>query len=516
MSKRIRTVAQAFLPVFALCWTAQAQTPQAVPAFTAPGPSAPSAPAPQPAAPAAPRPIKIGNVTVQGSFRTRYEGWVSFQGDSGDNSYGYSGNLLRLSFLQSQKSFDWQLEFALPFLLGLPDNAVAAGTQGQLGMGASYFISNNRSQYSAMPFAKQGFLRFRRLGGSAAQSLRIGRFEFLDGSETTPKNATLAPLKRDRIVQRLIGNFGWAHVQRSFDGAQYLHSKPSATFTFVGGIPTRGVFQTNGWGETNTAFGYAALTKPWGKGAHSAETRALAIYYHDWRPIVKADNRALAARRTDLNNIRIGTFGGHHLSAVTTRAGTLDLVAWAVGQSGRWGRLGHRAYSVALEAGIQPARLPKLKPWFRGGYTKGSGDGNPNDQTHGTFFQILPTPRPYARFPFFNMMNNRDIMGALMLRPHQNITISSEFHALALSKASDLWYLGGGVFQPWTFGYTGRSAAGARSLANLYDTSLEYRFKPNVTFTGYIGYADGRAAIAAIYPRGASGTLEYLELNFRF
>jgi hypothetical protein len=62
--------------------------------------------------------------------------------------------------------------------------------------------------------------------------------------------------------------------------------------------------------------------------------------------------------------------------------------------------------------------LPKLKPWLRGGYTLGSGDGNPNDCTHGTFFQILPTPRPFARFPFFNMENNRDIMGALILRPH--------------------------------------------------------------------------------------------------
>ena len=476
----------------------------------------PPSPPPQAAADAPPQPLKIGGVTVSGSFRTRAEDWNWFKGDTGDNTYIYSGNLLRLSLSQSKEFFDWQLEFGVPFLLGLPENSVAAGTQGQLGLGATYFAANNKSGNSAMIFAKQGFLRFRNLFGNGAQSLKIGRFEFLDGSEATPKNATLAAVKRDRVTQRLIGNFGWAHVQRSFDGLQYLYSKPSGTFTFVGAVPTRGVFQTNGWGETNTAFAYAAYTKPWGKGAHSAETRALAIYYDDWRPILKTDNRPLAARRGDLDNIRIGTFGGHHMSAIATKPATFDFLAWGVGQTGRWGRLDQRSYALDFEGGVQPNMLRPLKPWLRGGYSYGSGDGNPNDGTHGTFFQILPTPRPFARFPFFDMVNNRDIMGALILRPHKNVTTSSEFHSLALSNRNDLWYLGGGVFQPWTFGYTGRATGGAKSLANLWDTSIEWRMNRSITATGYFGYAQGRAAIAAIYPHGKSGSLGYLELAYKF
>ncbi|MBZ5578190.1 MAG: alginate export family protein [Acidobacteriia bacterium] len=477
----------------------------------------PPSPPPQAGdAAAAPAPIKIGGITVSGSFRTREEDWNWFKGDTGDNTYLYSGNLFRLAFSQSLESVDWQLELGVPFLLALPDQAVAAGTQGQLGLGATYYLSNSKSQYSAMVFAKQGYVRFHNLGGSAGQSLKIGRFEFLDGSEVTPKNATLAALKRDRVNQRLIGNFGWADVQRSFDGMQYLDSQPGGTFTFVGAIPTRGVFQTNGWGETNTGFGYAAYTKPWGTGAHSAETRAMVIYYDDWRPVLKTDNRPLAARRGDLDNIRIETFGGHHLSALTTKAGTLDLLAWGVAQTGNWGRLTQRAYAVDLEGGFQPRILARLKPWLRGGYTNGSGDGNPNDQTHGTFFQILPTPRPFARFPFFNMENNRDLMGALILRPHKNVTTSSEFHALALSNPNDLWYSGGGAFQPWTFGYTGRAAGGAKSLANLWDTSVEWRMSRSITATGYFGYASGRAVMTAIYPKGKNGSLGYLEMAYKF
>jgi hypothetical protein len=455
-------------------------------------------------------------ITIQGNFRTRVEDWNWFQGDGANNAYAFSGNLLRLSISQARESLDWQLEFSVPFLLGLPDNAVAAGTQGQLGLGASYFVANNKSQYSVMPFAKQGFLRFKSLGGNPAQSLRIGRFEFLDGSEVTPKDATLAAIKRDRVVQRLIGNFGWSHVQRSFDGLQYLYTKPGGTFTFVGAVPTRGVFQTDGWGETNTAFGYAGFTKPWGGVGHAEETRVFGIYYDDWRPILKTDSRALAARKADLMNIRIFTFGGHHLSAVTTGAGTLDALAWVAGQTGSWGRLDQRSYAVDVEGGFQPKIAGRLKPWLRAGYTLGSGDGNPNDHTHGTFFQILPTPRPFARFPFFNMMNNRDIMGAMILRPHKLVTISSEFHALALANANDLWYSGGGAYQPWTFGYTGRATGGAKSLANLYDTSLEFRVRSNITFTAYTGYADGRAAMKAIYPNGKNGVLGYLEMGYKF
>lgn len=460
--------------------------------------------------------VKLGGITFTGSLRLRLYDWNWFQGDSANNSYLYSGNLLRVGLSQSLDSLDWQLEFAVPFLLGLPANAVAPGTQGQLGLGASYYVSNSRSQYAAMAFPKQGFVRFKSLGGDSNQSLRVGRFEFLDGSEVTPSDPTLAAVKRDRVDQRLIGNFGWSDVGRSFDGVQYLDARPSGTFTFVGAVPTRGVFQTDGWGDNDVAFGYAAFTKPWGSGRHSAETRLMGIYYDDWRSVLKTDNRPLALRRTDFDNIRIFTFGGHHLSAVRTRPGTLDFLAWAVGQTGNWGRLAQRAYAMDFESGFQPAILPRLKPWLRGGYTRGSGDGNPNDNVHGTFFQLLPTPRPFARFPFFNMMNNNDVMGSLILRPHKDVTLSSEFHALSLANANDLWYSGGGVFQPWTFGYTGRPTGGAKSLANLIDTNLEYRIRPAVTATAYVGYAVGRTVMAVIYPHGKNGALGYLELNYKF
>jgi hypothetical protein len=272
----------------------------------------------------------------------------------------------------------------------------------------------------------------------------------------------------------------------------------------------------DGWGWNRVGFGYLAYTHEWGHGRHAADTRFFAIEYDDWRHILKTDSRPLAARRGDLDNILIHTFGGHTLHAFETSRATFDVLLWGAVQTGRWGVQRQRAGAYDIEAGIQPKILNKVKPWIRGGYYWGSGDGNPNDNTHGTFFQLLPTPRPYARFPFFNMMNNEDTFGILQLRPHPKLAISSEFHALRLTNADDLWYSGGGVFQPWTFGYTGRVASGRRSLANLYDTNFEYRANPKLALTAYVGHAQGLAVMEQIYPQGKDANFGYLELFYRF
>jgi hypothetical protein len=461
--------------------------------------------------------IQLGDVTVSGSVRTRAYFWDWFEPTTGNNSYAYSGTLIRLGLSERHNSWDWNVEFAAPVLLGLPLNATGTGPQqGALGLGSNYLSANSGDRNTAMIFPKQMFVRLDALGGSEAHSLQIGRFEFLDGSELPSKNPTLAALKRDRIAQRLIGNFGFSDVGRSFDGLHYAYSTSKDNVTFVGAVPTRGVFQTDGWGWNRAAFGYTSYTHLWGGRRHAADTRAFFIEYDDFRHILKTDNRPVAVRRSDLGNIRINTFGGHSLHAFETSAGTVDFVAWGAAQTGRWGVQRHRAGSFDLEGGFQPEALKRLKPWIRGGVNWSSGDGNPNDNRHNTFFQLLPTPRPYAKFPFFNMMNTTDRYAILILRPHAKITVTSEFHALRLTDANDLWYSGGGIFQPWTFGYSGRATSGRRSLGNLYDTGVDYRANRGLTLSAYFGYTQGLAAMEQVYPAGKDGRFGFLELLHRF
>ncbi len=161
-------------------------------------------------------PIQLGSVTFSGSVRERYEGWDWFQPTmaNAQNSYGYSGTLMRLALSQNRETYDWKIEFAVPVLLGIPDKAVLPAPQGQLGLGGSYYAANDKQQNTAFIFPKQAYIRLKD-GGS---NLQAGRFEFTDGSEVEPKDPTLEILKNDRIGQRLIGTFGYSDVMRSFDG----------------------------------------------------------------------------------------------------------------------------------------------------------------------------------------------------------------------------------------------------------------------------------------------------------
>jgi hypothetical protein len=458
------------------------------------------------------QPIQIGGITFSGNIRERYEAWNWFEPASGNNLYGFSGTVVRFGFSQKHEHYDWNIEFEAPILLGIPDQAVHPAPLGQYGLGGSYYAANDNNRNTAFIFPKQVFLRIK----GDHDSLRMGRMEFTDGSEVTPKDATLASLKADRIGQRLLGNFGYSDVMRSFDGLQFLYGNGPWTFTAVSAIPTRGVFQVDGWGWVKTPVTYVALTRQAELKKTHAEWRVFGIYYNDDRPVVKTDNRSAAVRATDLGGINIGTYGGHFILAAPTDAGTFDLLGWGALQSGSWGDLTQRSGAGTLEAGWQPTFASRVRPWFRVGYYYSSGDGNAADGTHGTFFAILPTPRIYARFPFFNSMNNTDAFVGVMLRPSKAFTIRSDVHGLWLSNSHDLWYTGGGAFQPSTFGFNGRPSNGARSLATLYDISGDYKFKHGISLGLYFGYAVGGEVIKKIYPVNANGALGFTELNYRF
>jgi hypothetical protein len=211
-------------------------------------------------------PIKVGDVTLTGTLRDRVYVWNWFQAATGANQYAYSGNYLRLNLAESFSAWDWDAEFTVPFLLGLPATAVDAAPQGALGLGANYYSANGNRRNPAMIFPRQWYVRFHGLGGSDASKLQVGRFLFKDGSELTPRSTTLATLKRDRVSERLLGDFGFSDVGRSFDGVHFSSTTSSSGVTFVAAVPTRGVFQVDGWGWNRVGFGYAAYAHDWGTG----------------------------------------------------------------------------------------------------------------------------------------------------------------------------------------------------------------------------------------------------------
>jgi hypothetical protein len=463
----------------------------------------------------APPPTASSALSVSGSIRGRIYAWNWFGEDPGGD-YVYPAALVRLAVTHPGRSFEWRVEAAIPAMAGLPDDAVRPPPPGQLGLGGAYFAANDNATAAAGIFPKQAFLRWKTLAGVPGQSLMIGRVEFDDGAEVIPADATLAALKRDRISQRLLGGFGFSDVGRSIDGVLYSRTVAKATVTALAGRPTRGVFDVNGWPELKVALFYGALTRQLGSDRHPGEWRAFGLGYDDYRDVTKTDNRPAATRAADTKSVIVGTYGGHYLQIVQTPAGAVDLLAWGAVQTGSWGALTQRADAFALEGGWRPAALARYGIWLRAGHDFGSGDDDPGDATHRTFFQVLPTPRPYARLPFFDLMNNRDSFAEAIARPTRRLMVRSDVHALRLADPKDLWYSGGGAFEPETFGYTGRPSNGGTALAGLWDISGDYAVSRRVGVTLYYGHAAGRAVSDAIYPDGGSLHFAYLETFVRF
>ena len=304
---------------------------------------------------------------------------------------------------------------------------------------------------------------------------------------------------------------------RGFDGVQYVRNAKSNNFTFLAARPTEGVFQLRSLHELDVDFYYGAFTRQFSQDKAKSELRVFALHYHDGRRVLKTDNRPQAIRAADVRNIRLTTLGAHYLGVFGKGPGKTDLLLWGVSQFGHWGVLNHRAGAIAIEGGYQfPAAW---KPWVRAGYFRSTGDGNPNDGKHTTFFQVLPTPRVYARFPFYNLMNNQDLFGELRLKPVKKLSLRTEVRYLRLSNRQDLWYAGGGAFQKQTFGYVGRPSNGRSGMGTLFDLSIDYELTSKTDLGFYFGGVRGGGVQAAIYPAGGShpgARLLYFEFLQRF
>jgi hypothetical protein len=94
--------------------------------------------------------------------------------------------------------------------------------------------------------------------------------------------------------------------------------------------------------------------------------------------------------------------------------------------------------------------------------------------------------------------------------------VRADLHGLQLGEPGDLWYSGGGAFEPETFGYTGRPSSGHTALAGLWDISGDYTVNRRVGLTFYYGQATSRTVPRSIF--GGNGDLHfaYLETLVRF
>ena len=443
---------------------------------------------------------------------TRVESWSYFvpPPDAGsDPTYTLLADRAELGARVEGRRFDLSASFNYVRLENLPTNAIGPGG---LGPGAFYFYSSG-VRYSYQLYLNGLTLRVKSRAGGL--SFTGGRMPFSSGGEASRHAAALDTLTEDRLASRLIGTFESSLYQRRFDGVRLDVDRPAWHLTSAVFVPTQGGYEES----ANLSMTHLQVaTASWTERAGTAEAprawQAFAHLYRDRRPVtVRPDNTGIFV--ADHADVSVVAFGGSHASITPTSAGEADVVVWGAAEAGDWYGLAHRAASVAIEGGHRWTRAPGT-PWVRAGYLYATGDRNPVDAHHGTFFSMLPSSRQYALSSIYAQMNLRDLFGQLRFDPGR-VKTRLELHRLTLASGQDLWYQGSGATAshgPY-FGFSGRDPGGATSLGTVLEGTADLPIVSHWSLNGYVGTMWGGGAVRASFA-GDRWSSWYLENVIRF
>lgn len=456
-------------------------------------------------------PNATDRLAIQGEVLARAESWDWF-GNADSYTYAFS----RLRVTARYRTGNWQavLQPQLVAFTGLPDDAFHSAPLGPSGMGALYHQHNHTTSPESAGL-REAFVRWTEPDGR--WQAQLGRFAYASGVEhlAAADGEKFNKLKQLRLADRLISTFDWSAFGRSFDGAQVRYAAPhEPTVTATWMMPTEG-----GWDRDfnrpmpEVRIAAATVTLPKDQLIRGAELALFGYHYRDTRHTAqRIDNSGRSALRADID---IATVGAHLVGLHPLGSGQWDYLAWGAVQTGDWYDQSHRAGIAALETGYQWTGLP-AKPWLRIGAHHATGDDDPADGRHGTFFQLAPGTRKYQLFPYYNFQNTQGAFVQLLLAPTSRLTLRIDFAANRLTESADRWYMGSGPTQDdGVFGYIARPTNGVRDLGQELSITAAYRLNDRLSVEAFYSRAWGSRVIEAVYDHASAG-FGSLELTCKF
>lgn len=425
----------------------------------------------------------------------RWSEWRYFDpaAPGGDPDYGLFSNRLRFGLLLEQKT--WSAEASLQYVkqFSLPDDA--AGTPGGvLGPGAAYFVHNGSKSPDSL-YIKYLNVTLHNLAQTGLD-VTIGRFNYGSGTETLTGNGKIDWLKKTRLDARLIGGFEWSIYQRSFDGIRAGWTHDNGHLSFAAFRPTQGGFEASANKRIDNLDVVATTytVRP-GLIIPDAEIQFFNYYLNDERRVAeRVDNSGRGS--SGRQDLAFHTTGGHLVATRKFGPGSADFLLWGAYQHGDWFEQYHKAAAVAIEAGYQFTSAP-WRPWLRAGVFRSTGDDDPADRDHETFYQILPTVRKYSFTTTNNLMNNRDYHIQLLLSPVKKLSVRTDLHFLELDESADLWYGGAGATQASgnIQGFSGRPSGNHDYLGTSLEFTANYQLSDNINLHAFYGHVFGGKVI---------------------
>jgi hypothetical protein len=245
-------------------------------------------------------------------------------------------------------------------------------------------------------------------------SLKIGRMAWKYGDE------------------RLIGDFDWNNIGRTFDGFVIHSEMEKAWLDFLFGSPV--IIKPN---DFNTNDGQDRLI-----GVYYSSTQWLnqtTEFYNLYRNHANAVNNG-HAQETYTPGIRF--------KSLPEKYGPWGYEVELAGQFGKVqtgsNSVDHEAFASHVQGSYTWSKV-SWQPTTSILYDYGSGDSNPTDNLDEGFQNLFPTNHKfYGGMDFFSWRNIHDLGVVLSAKPTKNTNAKLEFHSFWLPETADAWYRANG------------------------------------------------------------------------
>ncbi len=344
-------------------------------------------------------------ITVGGEVRERYEfrSNADFDRSKGD-TLSFVGSRIRLSV-------GYEAAPDLLFFLQMQDSRLFGGE--------STTASNEKNLD-----LHQGYLTMKNLG---PLTLTLGRQELAFGDH------------------RLVGNFGWSNIGRSFDGLRLAYTAGSWRMdvwgtstkqygTNVGADPD----PTKESGDSQQFYGIYTAVK-----AASFSIEPYLFYLLDTGnpsgtaitdPAARGQNRVTAGLRVD----------GKIAEDAVDLTGEVAYQTGSMKARGTTPKSDISASAFAVKTGYT---MPvTMKPRIGIEYDRASGDDDPSDDKFKTFENLFPTNHPhYGYMDYVGWRNMQDLRVSLGAKPTEVSGVSLDYHRFQLIEKADHWYRASGA-----------------------------------------------------------------------
>jgi hypothetical protein len=372
---------------------------------------------------------------------------------------------------------------------------------GAFAAGPTYFAANGRRRDVGVIGVAELYGAYEHDGLKVV----LGRQPYVDGMEVQTGVAHLDAVKRRRLSDRLIGASEWPNTGRRFDGISAGFGSGSTHVAVFGLRPLGGAFESydEALDEIDDIAVYGAtVTGRHGQWIPGTEVRLFTVQYEDERLIAPG------------SNLSLNTSGA---SLLIGNAGT-DLLLWGALQTGEWGSEDQDAWAFLVDLGRRFDAAPG-KPDVHLAWEQSSGDTDPDDRSHETFFNVLPTNHKfYGSMDYLAFQNLRDAYVEALLGVGPKLKVRTALHDFALTEKTDVWYGGTGAYEEGSLGYAARSIGRpypANDLGQELDLELTWPL-PSGFELGVGGgqWWSGEAA-EAFFPRKHNGSWGYVQLGWK-